>query len=468
LGNISPQTVTDSMKHRLLLIFLFLTTLAFGQKTAFKIKYSEQLAVFVFLQNLSENYPENVFKTEFQKSKYSIEKYKNIISKFDKLVIDYSYRFEEFPYGSKKDMQTEDILKKNLIETENLKDFKVRSIGIIPNKTLNDLEESILEFTPIYNELIYNPNKEKFEKQLAEIIKYSNEHQIENYFETGLLFYNSSWDNSIPFEIAFYPLPNSKGFTAQSFCNNFVSAIQTDLKSYKDLFSVMLHETYHIIYNEQSLEVKTKIDTYFKESKSEYSNYAYQLMNEALATALGNGYVYDKLNKTIDTRDWYNKKYINLMAKQIYPFVQEYIDQKKSIDKNFIDNYIKLYEENFPNWINELDNIMTYRYVITENKNDFNVINQMFRYRSRTEYEDQITESSIEKMQKTPLTKVVIISKNSAEKLKLLKNKFKELENWKVSADKEFADKILLEDKSQLIILNQKKSTIETLIKSIK
>ncbi len=456
------------MKNRLLLAFLFLTFFAFGQKTTFKIKYSEQLAVFVFLQNLSENYPDNVFKTEFQKSKYNVEKYKNVISKFEKLRIDYSYRFEEFPYGSKKTMQTEDILKKNLIETGDLVSFKIRSVGIIPSKTLIDLAESISEFTPIYNELIYNPNKEKFEKQLEEITKYSNEHHIENYFNTGLVFYNSSWDNAIPFEITFYPLPNSKGFTAQAFCNNAISAIQTGLKSYKDLFSVMMHEIYHIIYDEQSLEVKTQIDTYFKENKSKCSNYAYQLMNEVLATDLGNGYVYEQLDFKTDTYDWYNRKYINLMAKQIYPLVKEYIDEKKPMDKNFIDKYIQTYEVNFPNWINELDNIMTYRYVLSENENDFTAIGRMFRYRSRTQYDSEITGTSIEKMKETPLTKVIIISKNNSQKLKLIKSKFKELKKWQFKADKEFAEKILLDDKSQLIVINQKESTIESLIKTIK
>jgi hypothetical protein len=336
------------------------------------------------------------------------------------------------------------------------------------SKTLSDFAESISAFTPIYNELIYNPNKEKFEKQIEEIKKYSNEHSIENYFQTGLTFYNSSWDNSIPFEIAFYPLPNSQGFTAQAFCNNFISAVQTDLKSHKDLFSVMLHETYHIIYDEQSLEVKTEIDRYFKESKSKYSNYAYQLMNEALATALGNGYVYEKLDGKMDPGDWYNKKYISLMAKQIYPLVTEYIDQKKPMDKNFIDSYINLYEVNFPEWINELNNIMSYRYVLTENKEDINAIRKMYRYRSRTEEEYQITKSSIEKMKTTSLTKVIVISKNSAEKIKLLKNEFPELKNWNPNANKEFANMILLNDKSQLIVLNQKTATIETLFKSIK
>jgi len=456
------------MKQKILTFLLcILTTFSFAQKTNFNIKYSEQLAVFVFMQNLSRTYPENVFKTEFNKSKYNVEKFQNLISNFDKLAIDYSYQFEEFPYGTKTPMQTRDILKKNLIETNNLTDFKLRSIGIVTNKTLNDLVEIITEFTPIYNELIYNPNKEKFENQIVEITKYSKEHNIENYFETGLIFYNSSWDNSIPFEVAFYPLPNSKGFTAQAFYNNFISAIQTNLKDYKDLFSVMLHETFHIIYNEQSLEVKSEIDKNFKENKSKSSNYAYQLLNEVLATSLGNGYVYENLDGKIDSGDWYNRKYINLMAKQIYPLVKEYINQKKPIDKNFINSYIRQYEECFPNWINELDNIMSYRYVISKNVEDFDIIDQKFHYRSTSEYETEISENAIDKMQNTSLTKIIILSKNNTEKLNLIKRKFKELKNWKFNSEKEFSYKILLEDKSQLIIINQRKSNTEALINKL-
>jgi hypothetical protein len=453
------------LKYKFLNSLLFLTTFVIGQKTNFNIKYSEQLSVFVFMQNLSENYPDNVFKSEFQKSKYNNEKFKYMISKFDKLAIDYSYPFDEFPYGSKSRMQTRKILKKNLIETANLNDFKLRSIGIVPNKTLNDLTELILEFKPIYNELIYTPNKEQFEKQLIEITKYSKEHRIEDFFEIGLLFYNSNWDNSIPFEIAFYPLPNSQGFTAEAFYNNFISAIQTNLKDYKDLFSVMLHETYHIVYDEQSLKVKQEIVKYFKENKSKCSNYSYQLLNEVLATALGNGYVYEKLNGKPDPNEWYNNKYIDLMARKIYPLITEYITENRPIDNNFIVNYIKLYETNYSNWINELDHIMTYRFVITEDEKDFNIIDQLFSNRSSAEYETEISENSITKMQKTPLTKVIIVSKNNSEKLKLLKRKFKELNNWKFNADIEFNYKILLDDKSQLIIINQKKSTIETLFK---
>jgi hypothetical protein len=229
----------------------------------------------------------------------------------------------------------------------------------------------------------------------------------------------------------------------------------------------MLHEIYHIIYDEQSLEVKTEIDKNFKESKSTVSNYAYQLLNEVLATSLGNGYVYEKLDGKIDSGEWYNRKYINLMAKQIYPLINEYISQQKPIDKNFIDSYIAQYEKNYPNWINELDNIFTYRYVITENEKDFDVIDQKYSYRSSANYETEITKSGIEKMKKSPLTKLIIISQNNKEKLNLVKKEFKELNKWKFNSENEFSYIILLEDRSQLIVINQKKSTTEMLINKL-
>lgn len=456
------------MRIPLFILFLLISTFSSAQNTKFNIKYSEPLAVLVFMQNLSENYRSNVYKTEFENSTYNTPYYKGIISKLDSLNIDYSYSFYDYPYDTKTPMQTRDLLKKYLMETNSLEEFKLRAIGILPNKTLSDLTHYISVFTPVYNEIIYNPNKQQFEKQLSEITQYAKEHNIEDFFKTGILFYNATWDNSIPFEIAFYPLPKSQTFRAQAFYNNFICAIQTNLNDYKDLFSVMLHETYHIIYDEQSLEVKIAIDSYFRENPSKNSTYAKLLLNETLATALGNGYVFETLNGTADTNDWYYHHYIDQLARKIYPLLKDYIIQKKSMDKNFIDNYIKIYDENFPNWINELENIMTYRYIISENPNDFNTIRQKYWYCSNGSEATELNESSIDKMANTPVTKFIVVAKNHKERLQLLKKKFKELKNWKYNANSDFSYKILLEDKTQLIILNQKKLTLEQLIENLK
>ncbi|RYD97307.1 MAG: hypothetical protein EOP54_11385 [Sphingobacteriales bacterium] len=456
------------MKLKLILTLLLLSNIVFAQKVQFNIKYSEPLAVFVFMQQLSENYPDNVFRKTFQQSKYNTAQYKNIIAQFEQLPIDYTYTFAAYPYASKIPMQTRDMLKKNLVAAHNINEFKRLSMGLMPNNILIALSQSLEAFIPIYNELIYAPNKVQFEKQLQEIDTYAREQNINGYFETGLKFYNANWDNSIPFEIAFYPLPDAKWFSGQAFYNNFICAIQTNLTDYKDLFSVMLHEIYHIVYDEQSLEVKKTIHETFSANKSANSNYAYLILNEVLATAIGNGYVYEKLAGATDQNDWYYHKYIDLLARKIYPLVKAYVSGNKAIDKAFIDQYIKLYEDNFPGWINEAENIMTYRYVISENRNDFNTISQLFRYSSNSEYGMELTAQSIESMQQTPLTKVIIISRDNAQKLALIKGQFKALKTWSYNAKEEFVYKTLLADKSQLIIVNQYQSPTATLLKKIK
>src|ERR1700735_5574044 len=135
----------------------------------------------------------------------------------------------------------------------------------------------------------------------------------------ALRFYGTSWDDSIPFEVALYPLPNARGFTAEAFINDAVSAVPTNEKEYNGLLSIMLHEIFHMIYNEQPLKMKQDISNWFVTNSSRCSNYAYWLMNEAFATVLGNGYVYAKLNGKVDTGAWYNQPYINAMAKKMYP-----------------------------------------------------------------------------------------------------------------------------------------------------
>ena len=439
----------------LLLAFISSFRITFAQPPKFNIKFSESLAVFVFVQQLSPSYPANPFKRAFTGSAYEREKYKDLISRFDNLTLSYDYEFSSYPTGSKMPELTDRLLKKNLIDCNSLEDFKLRSLGLIPNADLIELATILDAFTLVYNELIYTPNKEKFENQVKNLSAYFISKNVSDYFQAGVLFYNSVWDNSIPFEIALYPLPDPKGFTAEAFINNAVSAIPTNEDNYDGLLSVMMHEIFHMIYNEQSLKVKQNMKKWFDANPSKCSTYAFWLMNEAFATVLGNGYVYEKLHGTIDTTDWYNQKYINAMAKKLYPLVTEYISKKKTIDQDFIDSYIKIYQDNYTGWLNELNNLLTYRYVITDNEKDFDTIGYNYPYTSYSDFEDHITAPDIKKMSGTPLTKLIIISKERRAKLDMVKNSFTELKNWQYHPDKEFTYHTFLKDKTQLIIINR-------------
>lgn len=444
-------------------IFISLAAVASGQGPKFEIKFSEPLAVFVYVERLSSKYPDNTFKKQFLNSLYNREKYKNLLLQYDTLRINYTYDYEEFPYASKTPGMTEALIKRNLATSANLKEFKRRSIGVIPNANLLQLSAILYEFQQVYRELVYQPLKTKFEKQLTEITDFIKTKNIADYFDKGLFFYKSYWEESLPFEITFYPMPGNE-IAAEAFFNNAVSSLQTDSKNYTVLMSVMLHEIFHILYDEQPLPVKSNISKWFAASSSTCSIYAYHLLNEALATALGNGFVYESLHGKPDEEDWYNWKYIDKMAKKIYPTVHDYVVQKKAIDLAFVNTYIKLYEENFSTWLNELDNLMCYRYVLTDNADDFRVINQKFPHASFSQYEDKITENSVDKLKASAITKVIFVSKENEARLLMIKKRFPELKAWKYKAKQDFLHSVFLEDKTQLIIVNTvKKSTEEML-----
>ncbi len=449
-----------------LLIFQY-GNLTFAQKASFNIQYSEELAVYMFLKNLSPKYGENPFKREFQKSGYNEKKYLDLILQFDALKTDYSYPFSAFPYGVKIPMITESILKNHLIEAVSLQDFKTRSVGLIPMDDLIQLTNILAEFTPIYNELIYIPNQSSFESQLKILSKLVNTHNLSQYFEKGLQFYRSVWDSTVPFEMVFYPLPNSQGFTAEAFNNNSVSAIPVGFEDNEMLLSVMMHEIFHILYDEQSLHIKKIIDTYFRQSPSACSQYAALLLNEVLATAAGNGYVYEQLTGKQDAEDWYFFSYINLMAKKIYPTVQTYLKENRAIDKAFIDTYIQLYEQHFMHWLNEPDHIFTYRYVLSSNPNDFDTISRLFPYCSAMETREKIDLSSLEELKNTPITKIIIVSKDHTRQLALIKNSFPSLKKWQYDSQKEFTYRVFLDDNTQLFIINQYRTETETFFQSL-
>jgi hypothetical protein len=451
------------------LLCLTLCKAIHGQGPRFEVKFSEPLAVFVYVEQLSSKKPDNPLKKQFLNSHYNREKFTALLKQFDTLEINYAYEYQQFPYASKIPGLTQSFIKKCLVASANLKDFKRKAVGIIPNSELLHLSTILYEFQQVYRDLVYQPAKIKFEKQLKEITEFIQTKNMASYLDKGLLFYKSYWEESFPFEIALYPLPDTDGFTAEAFYNVAICGLRTGMKDYNVLLSVMFHEIYHILYDEQPLQVKRQISKWFSDNPSKCSTYSYLLLNEVLATAMGNGYVFESLSSKQDSEDWYDRKYINLMAKKIYPLVNEYVTQKKSIDENFINAYIAIYQENFSPWINELDNLMCYRYVISDNNEDFNTIIQAYPYSSFFQYENEVSEKAIDKLKGTPITKIIIISKENDQKLALVKKKFPELKDWIYKPKKDFLYSTFLADKTHLIIINDiKTSTADQLKGQIK
>ncbi|MBS1605503.1 MAG: hypothetical protein JST42_22760 [Bacteroidetes bacterium] len=456
------------MKKLVFLSVIFTRTMTgFSEKQAFIVKYSEPLAVYEFVSNLSANAPDNNFKKLYLASAFNLENYRRLITRFDSLNIDLSYEYTDYPYGQKIGGSTISLLRKELVNAADLSHFRLNAIGIIPNADLQTLSEVLVAFEPVYRQIVYEPGRAGFENQLDRLRRLIDSVDMSTWFSMGLKVYNSSWDQTIPFQFVFYPMPKAKGFSATALYNIAISGIPADYSNYDKVLGVMLHEIFHIEYDEESLAFKKNIRQWFAENPRRTSRYAYLLLNEAMATAMGNGYVYGRLIGGEDTAAWYNRKYTNWMAKKMYSLVRSYIDNGRSIDRPFVDRYIQLYDDNFREWITEKDNVLTDRYVLSDSAADFDVIDANYPYRSMSQYETGISRLTLEKIKKAPITKIVIISKDNRRRLSLLKQTFAELSNWTPAAARDFNHSVWLNDRTWLIIINEIQKGTEAHLKTL-
>ena len=450
------------IKSFILLLMVSTIAKSYSQNVQFETKFSEPFAVFQFMNSLSAKSPDNVYKKLFNQSNFSTKTNKDLITQFDSLNIDYSCDFTDYPAGQKIGIDVPLLLSRNLILCDGLQDFKLRSMGLVPNEKLIKLIDLLMQFTPIYEAIIYEPSRTRFEEQLQSVSNLIKSSNINLYFTEALQFYNSSWDVSVPFVFCFYPLPNSNGFRATALSNVAISPIADSLDNYKVLLTVMLHEISHILYDERSLSLWNQMEEWFDSNPSKVRVYAQSLFNEAMATTVGNGYLASQLNGKEDTtRSWYGIKYISRMAKTVYPLAKQYIVARKPMDRNFVNQYIQLFEEYYSNWLYDPQYVMRGRLLISDSTTDFSIVRRLYGSSPGNENQEEISETTLKKLATNHGTKVIIVNGNNKDKLQLIKNSLNELKTWHYDANKDFVYYKFLDDKTWLIILNNINSTTE-------
>ena len=427
----------------------------------FEVRSSRMLGELVFLQRLSSKAQANPYRDLFRGSAFDTAENAASLAAFEMIPLDYEYEFHEYPPGTKMEGTVLYQLKRNLVLDGDLSEFRRRSIGLLPLCDLNRLIDVMERLAPAYDALVYEPNRATFEKQLTEIEELVAAKDISQYFDQARVFYRSSWDATIPFLFVFYPQPGGGGFSATAYGNIAESALPTEYTEYTGVLSVMLHESAHILLDEQSLEFKKELEGWFTASPSRYSHFAKALMHEAWATAVGNGYFSSKLTGKLNPGSWYNFKYNDLMAKEIYPLLAAYLDDGAPLDRPLIEEYIAIYEDKFPTWISEWDNLLTGRYVLSEDSADFRLLDQRFPYRNVSKYLHDFSPASFEKLLGTTITKLVVVSGDNSRKLDLIRSHFRDLDDWHPDAEKDFTYAQLLSDRTPLIIVNLVNGSLE-------
>jgi|GEM_PF-2737334 len=264
-----------------------------------------------------------------------------------------------------------DLILAQSVYAKDLVDLSQRILGLMPLSDHRQLVTALARLESVYSRLIWEPNKQALLEHQKKLEVMAQAVNLNDMFQKAMTFYGGNWPPDVPFVIALFPVPALSRFqnstTSHSIGSVEIHGVQTggNEDDLQGSFGVIFHELCHSLYGSQSGEVMKQFDSYFRKNKSPFRRPALAWADEAIATALGNGWAYAKVNQqNLDSNDWYNNKIIAGYAKAIYPVVKSYIETGKSMDADFVNQMIDQFTRHFPNSLYNFENVLSHTTVL--------------------------------------------------------------------------------------------------------
>lgn len=404
-----------------------------------KIVYSKPFALLKFLETTTGHHgTSGTFRKQMDTSGILQHvSFRVLTQTYNNLHLDYSYSRQQYPEKRKHTTSTWDLICVAAISSKTNQEFFSRMIGILPNDDYLKLKRVIAEAEPFYDAFLFNTQEKTIQAKAIELRAFTP--ALNALFDQFKVFYGSSWDKSVPFNLTIYPIFGRRGeTTATPHANSLEMGFLLESKDAHGMLAVGMHEMCHVLFEEQPLALQQSLDSAFTSGKDPYAAFAYRYIDEALATSLGNGYAYQYLSSKPDTGSWYADYYIDHYAKAIYPLVKEYLDAYKQIDRPFVSRAIAVFKQTFPDALYDLDALMMQSDAYFEDDHEtvidpmINTLHTSFRiYMSNTSIPVDDA-ASLENIKNSEHTQVFVIHKNQAKNLKLLKTVFPELKKLPV------------------------------------
>jgi len=378
---------------------------------------------FLFSQALANSPATSpTFKMFFEESEFAQKSdIQAAIQKIEGINTFYEYQFEGYPNHRQNSTQAWQLLKLAASNSSDIDDFSSRIMGMLPVSDLVNLVESLNALEEVHEQLVWQPNEVKLKVFLEKLRSEAQKGDFQNDFQQAAKFYSSTWNHSIPFKVHILPMPAMEGgvyeiATPEGNTLTYSIAMRKDRDLAKDL-GVIFHELCHVLYKNQASEIQHEQEKIFLSHPSQYKTSAYKVLDEALATALGQGWYYKQLTGKLDTNMWYAVEQVNNVGKAIYTLVEEFVDANKALDASFVNRYLELYESKFEDELYKISsNMSDVNLWMDESMADPNTLFpyffQNFNMRSIQEFES-LDEQNFTDWQNTLGTKMVIIDTKS-------------------------------------------------------
>ncbi len=273
----------------------------------------------------------------------AVEKYKKA-----RLRLETGWTFPGFPVDRVVGQSLEKLLLVQSAFATDVDDFSVRSQGLMPPSEHAAFIAALKGLEPVYDALVWTPSLPKLTRVRDQLVTLAKAKDLNALFGRAAAFYRAQWPEGVPITIALYPVPGALGHSSAESMNGLQSlGVLIDREVGGNELGVLFHELCHSLYEAQAAEFQAEWEKYFRASSSESAESAYVLINEALATALGNGWAQEKV-ASLRVGSWYGDPYIDVFAHELYPSVKAYVEASKPLDQAFASKAIAVLEHAVP------------------------------------------------------------------------------------------------------------------------
>ena len=257
--------------------------------------------------------------------------------------------FKGFPKARGAGFWLEDFFTIQAALSRDLEDFSGRTLALLPPAAHNDLLAIMREFEPAYDALLWAPSSSAlalFEKQVVARLE---SQRFREGLETIGAFYGAKWPDGQPALVSLVPLPG-KGL---NFAHRYSTFQEYEVRlqdvDFAGHASTITHEICHALFDSQTLDLQRRLDERFRSDPRPLASLAYRTLDEALATALGDAWMYTHLGGDLNAlSNWYNERYVDGMARALLPTIVEYLKSLRTLDEPFADAAVAAFAAAFP------------------------------------------------------------------------------------------------------------------------
>ncbi len=312
-------------------------------------------------------------------------------------------------------------------DAQDLTDLQRRTVGLLPNEVLASLDSVYRYFTPAFDTLAWQPHAAELLQLRAVYAQYLGQQQLMRKFGQLRTFYGSVWPDALPYRIQLNPqLDAGQSFTNHAWVSGNLVLLDCHpaARDFASGSAVVFHEMSHSLSAQQRLGLQQQLERWYLGNASPNRRYAYNLMEEALATVAGE-WIYAQQTGQPETGEWYHDDYINRYAQALYPLMTSYVERGQLIDSLFVGQAISTFDRVFPQAATEYVNLFRNVLYWTDAE-DFNAAALAFRDQFRSNYTRTLTPilasaKGLEMAQSGECLPVIIITREHAATLRYLR-----------------------------------------------